>query len=292
MMLVNYILSLLLLLSWPASAVTSFSDHFEYSASFMPQHADEITQFFTNNETISSKKRISLFKQFNDDISLQIEQNPKNPILWFSKGLNFKNRLTALEKQKELGARNINALINQTKDFMQKSFLKAMQFDSKSKPRLTARMYGSMKHNLSDNDRIKALQLELSLGGSGDNGTNYWFTHWDVIGSLQEQGRLDDAEVALYQLKNELRSAGLENSDYTKVYQQAKSNLAVEHALDKQLENEMDIKAQAKNSTVLSSKKPLFESIKSNFKAYWFMILLNIIIFLSLIYAFIKREKD
>jgi len=290
MMLKHYLILMLLYSS--ASANNSFSDHFEYSSSFLPPHADSITQHFTEDESISSKQRLKLYKQFNDDISLQIEQNPNNPILWFSKGLNFTNRLVALEKQKELGARNINALINQTRDYMQKSFLKAMQFDDKTKPKLTARMYGTIKHHLDDDNRIKALQNELSLGGSGDNESHYWFTHWDVIGSLQDRGRFEDAEVALYQLKGELKAAGLENSEFSKVYQQAKTKLTNDRILSKQLEKKITQQYETKGTRHATPKRPLFDTIKSKFETYWFMVLLNAFIFLSLIYAFIKREKD
>ncbi len=271
-----------------ALANDSFSDYFEYQSSFMPKHADKITQFFTKSDTLSSKQRLTAFKRFNDDISIQIEANPQKAILWFTKGLNFKNRLLALEQQKVLGARNIDKVILQTKEYMQKSFLKAMQLDNLKRQKLSARMYGTMKHNLNSNDRIKALQNELSLGGSGDNETNYWFSHWDIIGSLQDEGRLDDAEKALNTMQRELKVSGLEQSEFSQIYQNAKRKLENEHTITPIKDNASLAKKNIKDSAI----NPLFESIKSKFEAYWLMIIINLFVFISLIFAFIKRDKD
>ncbi len=291
-MIIRILCFLLVVFSLPLSANNSFADYFEYYPSFIPEHANEITQHFTENSTISSKKRLALFKQINDALSTQIKQKPDNPLLWFIKGLNFKNRLDALEEQKVLGASNIDPLIKKTKDYFQRSFVKAMHLDDKKKANLTARMYATMKHYLKDNERILALQKELKQGGSGDNETHYWFTHWDVIGSLQDMGRLDDAEIALYQLKNELKIAGLENSVFNEVYQQAKNELVKEHILSTELEKEITKKALPKSLKNKPAKKLALESIKNTFKTYWLMILINIFVVISLVFAFLKREKD
>ncbi len=286
----KYVFTILLFISSPpVVANKSFADHFEYSASFLPAHANDITHYFIENSRKSSKNRLILFQQYNDSLKRQINNEPDNPLLWFSLGLNFKNRLDALEEQKTLGARNIGALITQTQEDLQSAFLKAMELDNSKKPKLTARMYATMKNNLSHNQRILALQKELSLGGSGDNETHYWFTHWDNIGSLQDEGRFDEAEVALYQMKYELKKAGLEHSDFAQVYQHAETTLSQKHGLSKTIEKQVAEKIIPPKK---SNPRPLFTSITSTFEEYWFMVLLNIIVFISLIFAFLKREKD
>lgn len=82
---------------------------------------------------------------------------------------------------------------------------------------LTAKMYAAMKQNLFDNERIAALQTELSLRGSGDNEAHNWFTQFDVINSLQQQRRLEEVEQTLPQWNKELKQSGLANNEYNKI---------------------------------------------------------------------------
>lgn len=272
-------------------AVESFQFHFEYPTSHIPRHADSITKYYTENPTISSKKRINIFKQFNEEISLDIKSQPGSAVLWFIKGLNFKNRLIALEEQKILGAKNIEPIIQQTKDFITQSFIEAINLDSKNKKTtLSAKIYGTMKHNLIGEERIKALQKEVFWGGSGDNETIYWFNHWDVIGSLQDEGRFEEAEEALYNMKKELASSGLEDSEFNQIYNQAKSNLAKDHVLSEKKEQQASKQSQPQNKK--KNDPSIFENLSEKLENYWFMIVLNTIVFISLIVAFMRREKD
>lgn len=273
-------------------ANSSFAEHFEYESSFIPNQADDITLHFSTQSNLSTTQRIKLFKQYNKSLNVQIKKHPKKAVLWFIKGLNFKNRLLALEELKTFGSRNLQPVINQTVDYMQKAFNKAIQLDQVKKQKLTAKMYGTMKHNLSSNDRIDALQNELELGGSGDNESQYWFSHWDVIGSLQDEGRFEEAENALYNMKKEMVSAGLEDSDFKQIYQKAKTNLSKDHNLSSEREKTIVADVTPAKPKNKSQKSSLFEEIQNKFESYWLMVLLNIVVILSLIIAFLKREKD
>ena len=118
-----------LLFSNTLLANNSFSDYFEYESSLIPVHADEITQHFTTDNQLNPQKKIKRFKEINNALNNQIKATPKQAVLWFSKGLNFKNRLIALEQIQTQGLKVSLPIIHQTVDYMKKVFNKAMQLD-------------------------------------------------------------------------------------------------------------------------------------------------------------------
>ncbi len=282
-------LTLLCILPSTAFSVDTFTEYFDYEASFIPQNADKITLILAEGITQGSKKSISNFDQYHLLLQQQLSSTSDKAVLKFVIGMNLRNKLTALDQQMLLGAKNINPLIQKTIEDMQSAFNEAMQLDSIERAKFTPKMYSFMKHNLTQGERITALQKELSLGGSGDNETQYWFTHWDVIGSLQDEGRYNEAEQALNTMQKELATAGLNKSDFGQIYQQAKSNLEKDHVLNDNTISASNSKPEPPKENPISA---LFENIQDKIKSYWLMILLNIFIVISLVIAYIKREKD
>lgn len=291
------LLVILLCISFNAYCADEFVDYFEYEQSYVPKDADDITKHFTKDSELFSKQLIELFQSYEKNLDRELSSNAKQPVIWFVKGLNYKNMLNMLDAQKQLGARNILPIIHQTQQSMEQAFNQSILLDNAKKKKLTATMYATMKHHLNQSDRINALQKELELGGSGDNESQYWFTHWDVIGSLQQQQRYEEAENALYKMKKELKKAGLNDSDFNQIYQSAKSNLESEHTLDEELkaEAESEDKPKQKPTPEQTASQPeakqLFTKLQEKISSYWLMILINVIVIISLIVAFIKREK-
>ena len=207
-----------LLLPLVCHAQNEFADIFEMQPVEPVAMADSITQYYIGKRNLNTDTALQQLISYNNTIDKNITQSPKDPGLYFLKGLN-------LSLLSSLYAKQGNALAPQALKNKLAAYKKAIELDSQTSPKLSAFAYATMKHGLPESLKIKAIQKELKLGGSGDNESQYWYLHWSNINSLQKAGRFQEAQAALNNMKRELKASGIENSAYSDIASRAEHNL-------------------------------------------------------------------
>lgn len=201
--------------SW---AEDEFKDSFDIDAGNAQEIADLVSRYYVGTHTLNSRQAQTDLNSATQKINLLIQNHPKNPVLYFIKGLNA-GLLASLYKQSG-DKRFVQSIKNKNS-----AFKKAIQLDNQKQTLLSASTYAAMKHGLPEEYKIKAIQKELTQGGSGDNESQYWYLHWSNINSLQKAGRFKEAQQALQNMQQELDEEGLSQSTYSKISTRAENNL-------------------------------------------------------------------
>ncbi|MDH5471361.1 MAG: hypothetical protein OEY61_00760 [Gammaproteobacteria bacterium] len=209
MKILNYII-LLFLLGSSALADTRFDELFDLHSDNASATADSITRFHAENINLSFTEKLTQLNALSQNIDAFIKVSPGNPLLWFMKGLNYSNLASVYNAQHDV--QQADLFITQKNQ----AYAKAIELDTKNNM-LTAAIYATMKHGLPEDLKIIAIQKELTLGGNGENESDYWFLHWSNINALQQAGRLEEAQQALTNMKAEMLKQDISNPDYEKL---------------------------------------------------------------------------
>ncbi len=207
-----------LLLPLACHAQNEFADMFEMQGIQPAAVADNIAQYYAGKQKLDANTATGKLIANNNKIDAILNQSPEDPRLYFLKGLN-------LSLLSSLYAKQGNALAAQALKNKLAAYKKAIELDSQTPPKLSAFAYAAMKYSLPEPLKIKAIQKELKLGGSGDNESQYWYLHWSNINSLQKAGRFQEAQTAFNNMKQELKASGIENSAYSDIASRAEHNL-------------------------------------------------------------------
>lgn len=210
---------LFIALSWPhiSWAKNEFINHFEMSMGKNFLIADKITAYYSGNKNFHDSAGEIELNSINNKLNLLIKTSPKDSRLYFLKGLNASLLASLYNKKNKTKFKQLLQEKNQ-------AYKKSMQLDHADN-QLSAAIYAVMKRGLSKNKRIEALQQELKLGGSGENESQYWYLHWNNINSLQQAGRLNEANQALKNMQQELKEHNLSSSNYKIIVSHAKKSL-------------------------------------------------------------------
>jgi len=209
---------ILIFITTPSWAENEFFNSFNIDVGNAHETADTISRYYLGQLPLDSNKAKIDLNNTEKNLNQLIQSSPKNPILYFIKGLNY-SLLASYYKQ--AGDKKFKqSLKNKTS-----AYEKAIQLDNKKQTLLSASIYATMKYSLPEKYKIKAIQKELAQGGSGDNESQYWYLHWSNINSLQKAGRFKEAKQALKNMRQELADEGLSQSTYNKISEQAEYNL-------------------------------------------------------------------
>ncbi len=248
-----------------------FEEYFDYEGLSKPLLADEVTQQFLSESSGSINKHVALLEGYMEQLETQYPATSKEPVHWFIKGLNYHNLIDTLNANNGIVSGSAIKKVAHYRLKREQSYSKALSLDNPDNPALSAIIYSTMKHSLNEAQRIQALKMELSLGGSVDNESSYWFSHWNIISSLKDAGRIDEAEEALQNMKNELANSGMENSQFNQIVKKASEGL-----------KSKPVKSKVA-STTPNLKKSTVGTLEAVFGAHWLLITINLVLIITLV---------
>lgn len=256
---------------------SEFDETFDLSANGFARQANRVVSFLESSSDFDTSLQKKEFDYITDSLS-EIENKQKfNPVYWFVRGLNAKNIASFYDQ-----LNNNNKALSFIKD-KNKYYAMAMDVDKKYEPHLSARAYAAMKAGLPGALKQQAIKAELSLGGSGENESYYWYLHWSNVNELQKLGRVDEAEAALADMKKELNE-----NDQKDVFNQLVNKIAHE------LKNK-NVKKDISSSKPTPVKKSLSEeSQKDDYYYYYVAItigLMLVLIVLGVMFELRRRKK-
>lgn len=212
---------------------SEFEEAFDLSANDFTRQANRVVVFLESSTDLDVGLQKKDFDYISDSLLAMENEKRLNPVYWFVRGLNAKNLASFYH---QLG--NGNKTLSYIKE-KNKFYEMAMDIDKKHEPHLSARAYAVMKPGLPDILKQQAIKAELSLGGSGEDESYYWYLHWSNVNELQKQGRIDEAKDALATMKKELSEndqKGVFNKLVNKIDQQLKTkNIKKDNASSKQV---------------------------------------------------------
>lgn len=190
-------------------ANNNFTDFFQTEPVIDQLIANRITSYYSEDISLSMEQQKTELFELESKLEEINESHSKLAIYWFIKGLNHRNLASYyIESNKpKLADSHIY-----NKDL---AYKQAIELDKSSSKGLSASIYSTMKHGLPQDLKIKAIQKELSLGGSGDNDSAYWYLHWSNIDQLKKAGREREAEQAYKNMQKEMQADGADMSIYS-----------------------------------------------------------------------------
>ncbi len=264
---------------WPLSiyAETGFNELFDTELDILVIQADRVATYHAEDIKSALASTQTELEILNQTLEQVLQQQPQHPILWFIKGLNYSN-LAAYHADSD---RELSLHYRENK---QQAYIQAMMLDNNNSPHLTAAIYATMKHGLPLNNKIKALQKELSLGGNGENESYYWYLHWSNINSLQQAGRRQEAEQALMNMQKEMKARGLDQSIYQQLVSQARKSIETPKTLARPVTSQTDAVETPPEKTPAQS----FTT-----QILWLLITLSVVLFIvAIIYERRQHKKN
>ncbi len=264
---------------WPLSiyAETGFNELFDTELDILVIQADRVATYHAEDIKSALASTQTELEILNQTLEQVLQQQPQHPILWFIKGLNYSN-LAAYHADSD---RELSLHYSENK---QQAYIQAMMLDNNNSPHLTAAIYATMKHGLPLNNKIKALQKELSLGGNGENESYYWYLHWSNINSLQQAGRRQEAEQALMNMQKEMKARGLDQSIYQQLVSQARKSIETPKTLARPVTSQTD-------EVETPPEKTPAQSFTT--QILWLLITLSVVLFIvAIIYERRQHKKN
>jgi len=281
-MMKNYLLLIIVLFTGQSFA-SSFDEAFDLSAKGFEKQANKIAGYFNSDighDMDYQRQELMLLTSILSEVE---EQFKDNPVFWFVKGVHAKN-MASFNKQSGNEAKVIHWM-----DVKTKNYLKAMMLDKENKPHLSAASYAVMKSGLPLPHKQRAVEMELNLGGNGENDSYYWYLHWSNINELQKQNMFKEADEALLRMKQELALSDQADT-FSGLVKTVDEELA---ALKKAAQSKSIKKVQKKSPPV--RKHQAFTEEQAEEKYYQYLVLVGIvmavIIVLLLLFEF-KRRKN
>lgn len=214
----NKLFSMFILLFSLNSFASEFEETFDMQAQGFSRQANRVVIYLNSNAALDEGLAKSEFNYISSSMNDLQEQLQLNAIYWFVRGLNAKNMASFYQR---LGDESQVVSLIQDKN---KFYEKAINVDKDNEPHLTARAYASMKAGLPNDLKQQAIKAELTLGGSGENESYYWYLHWSNVNELKKLGRFDEAQQALVSMKNELMKSD-QNQDFESLVSKIEKDL-------------------------------------------------------------------
>lgn len=270
-----------ILISVPAGAGVRFNDLFDGNLQHFNDTADRVSSYYAEQQTSSDLEQKNELQALATNLNAIISTQHDNPLYWFLKGLNENNlaelyhRLNdAAQSKRHIEARN-------------RAYQKAVELDGGDQPVLSAAIYATIKQGAPDTLKIQAIQRELELGGNGEDESYYWYLHWSNVNALQQAGRKEDAELALANMKEELKQQGVSNQDYQQMVKRVQQEL--ENPLPKQPPPPPNLDRLNSTTPVVADEPSL---IPSRSAIIWIVVALSLVIMVSLaIYEIVFRSR-
>ena len=183
------------------SNASEFEEAFDMSANGFSREANRIVVFADSTQLRDVVQQQNEFDFVSKSLAEKESDYTNNAVYWFVRGLHEKN-LASFYRQNN----QPNKVVEKIKK-KNKFYLKAMSVDKEHSPDLSARAYSAMKSGLPDESKQQAIAAELGLGGGGESESYYWLLHWSNINELKKLGRMDEANIALANMKKELAAS-------------------------------------------------------------------------------------
>lgn len=245
-----FLLLCVLLASTPVfSASIQFVDLFGIDPLINKELANRITEYHSENISLPPAQQKAELLQLNKQLENISDAYSKKAIYWFIRGLHFKNIAAYYFENKN------NSL---TKEFIDKKNLayeNAIELNSTNNNQLSAAIFSTMKHGLSDDLKIKATKREIALGGNGENDSYYWYLHWSNIDQLEKAGRSDEAKAAYKQMQKELKNSDMDMSIYGSFTKQIETQTLKQSSSKTQQKTQAPVKNKAEPKTKPEPKK-------------------------------------
>jgi len=270
-----FLLLCILLATTPiCSASIQFVDLFGIDPLINKALANRITEYHSENISLPpEQQKIELLK-LDKQLEKISDSYSNKAIYWFIRGLHFKNLAAYYFDSKN------DPL---TKEFMNKknaAYKNAIELNENDNNQLSAAIFSTMKHGLSDNLKIKATKKEIALGGNGDNDSYYWYLHWSNIDQLEKAGRKDEAKAAYKQMQKELKNSDMDMSIYDTLTEKIETQTLKQSSLKTQQKTKAPIKRKPEPKT--KSKTIKYDTkiiIISSIAVFSVLSLIGVIIF-------------
>ena len=190
-------------------ADNEFHNFFQVDPVIDQSIANRITSYYSENITIPMEDQKTQLFELENELEKIHDTHSNQAIYWFIKGLNHRN-LASYYYEANKPRLADSQIYN--KDI---AYKKAIELDKLSSDNLSASIYSTMKFGLPQDLKIQAIQKELSLGGSGDSDSSYWYLHWSNIDQLKKAGRDKEAEQAYRKMQQEMKEDGADMSVYS-----------------------------------------------------------------------------
>jgi len=275
----KYYLLILMLISGQLIA-SEFEEAFDLNARGFEKQANKVTLYFNTaieHDLNYQQQELELIISSMQGMEKSFENNP---VFWFVKGLHAKNMASYFKKKGQ--EEKVSDWLNKKT----KHYKKAMRLDKVNGPHLSAASYATMKSGLLSEDKQDAIEMELALGGNGENESYYWYLHWSNINELQKQGKIEEADKALEKMKNELADSG-----QSKVFDGMMDK--IEKELDNKKQETSKQKVLQKKSAV--RKHTAFTEEDSDEQYYRYLIyvvmFMVVLALLGLVFELKRRKK-
>lgn len=211
------IITCVLLLLSPALSALEFADVFDMSARGFEREANIILTYQVS-EIQFDRVRYETDMQFvTDSLASKETKFANSPVFRFVQGLHARNMVVLRQHNDQQQ--------KQWRKIKQDYFAQAMALDKTNEPHLSAAAYADMKKGLDGDLKQQAIAAELKLGGNGENESYYWYLHWSNINELQKQGKIEEAEAALKQMREALKAEGKSAEIYQQIAAKARQDI-------------------------------------------------------------------
>ncbi|MDH5353318.1 MAG: hypothetical protein OEY09_02640 [Gammaproteobacteria bacterium] len=272
----------------PVLALANFEDIYGIQASdFYNVLADQIVSARFEDNSLSLQEQFKRLKNLQLKIETKTDEYPGDPLVWFLEGLNLNNlaeiRYLLILSQSGQKKATADREVSNYNIARSRAYSNAIRLDSKPPHQLSSTIYATMSYGLSNRQKIKTYTRELELGSPSENESNEWFLHWAKIDALVHEKKLDEAQLALVELKTLLDKANKADSAYAEIVEKAGAQI-------KTITDELQKRQASHQNSETSNVKPDDPEEDWSWKI-WLIVSLGIFTFIAVVViALLKRD--
>ena len=256
-----------------------FTEAYDISARGFERVANRVVAYYRAESDFDLQQQKDQLQFINTSLAKLEPEYKNSPVFHFVQGLQARN-MAGLEQQ--LGHEAESAKWMEKK---QSSYVMAMTLDKQYSPHLSAAIYATMKKGLSGENKQRAIESELKLGGSGENDSYYWYLHWSNVNQLQKLGKIEEADEALAKMKEEIEQSGRSAEIYKQLAGKAETDLDKKKSQLEQQKPKQKLKPERDHKAFTE------EDVEEEYYGYLLVVGLVMLILIVIGLMFEKRRR-